>query len=125
MRGLWGGGSEGEREIKGKDVVGRREGEKEKEAGGEQEEGREGEGVGRVEGGRELEGRRDVNGEKFYTVLTYYIPQTSSTTWITHFPIIWDLDLCRQVLIQVLIIISVLFVQYTHIVFVSNCILSS
>ena len=97
VRGLWGGGSEGEREIEGKDVVGRREGEKEKEGGGEQEEGREGEGMGGVEGGRELEGRRDVKGERFYTVLTYYIPQTSSTTWITHFPIIWDLDLFLQV----------------------------
>ena len=39
----------------------------------------------------------EAEGERFYTVLTYYIPQTSSTTWITHFPIIWDLDLFLQV----------------------------
>ena len=114
MRGLWGGGSEGEREIEGKDVVGRREGEKEK-GGGEQEEGREGEGVGRVEGGRELEGRRDVKGERLYTVQTYYIPQTSSTTWITHFPIIWDLDLCRQVLtVHVFTNFSLVVIMYSH-----------
>ena len=39
----------------------------------------------------------EAEGEIFYTVLTYYIPQTSSTTWITHFPIIWDLELFLQV----------------------------
>ena len=46
-------------------------------------------------GGSGVEGVAE--GERFYTVRTYYIPKTSSTTWITHFPIIWDLDICRQV----------------------------
>ena len=94
-------GREEGREVKGKgDGKRDTEGEGNEEGGQEVETGeaeeRKAEGGGTVEGvGDRVDGTTAI--KKQYAALTYYIPQVSPTTWLVHFPIIPDLDLCMKV----------------------------
>ena len=103
MRGVWGGGTEVERE-EGREMKGKGEkaeqsgvvGDGKQEAGKALQKGKGVEGGGGVGGVGEREDGK-ISAEKRYAALTYYIPKHSPTTWLVHLPIIWDLDLCMKV----------------------------